>query len=164
MTLNPIAFNFNALNTSFFSSSTSSFSPHINTININHIYPHRLSHMHRYTYLRTGRSLVATYFISAFWHGLYPGFFLFFMSIPLMTNIERLIKVTYYLIHTFDSFTRRLTHILSHTNNHSFSHSLFFFFPPFYHPCLVHVLYCITSIIPRHSLYLPYWTADQSQN
>jgi MBOAT, membrane-bound O-acyltransferase family len=47
----------------------------------------------RYTYLRSGRSLTATYFISAFWHGLYPGFFLFFMSIPLMTNIERLIKV-----------------------------------------------------------------------
>ena len=49
--------------------------------------------LERYTYLRTGRSLTATYFISAFWHGLYPGFFLFFMSIPLMTNIERLIKV-----------------------------------------------------------------------
>ena len=48
--------------------------------------------LERYTYHRSGRSLVLTYFISAFWHGLYPGFFVFFMSIPLMTNIERLIK------------------------------------------------------------------------
>mmetsp|Transcript_34143 Transcript_34143/g.32569 ORF Transcript_34143/g.32569 Transcript_34143/m.32569 type:complete len:522 (+) Transcript_34143:207-1772(+) len=48
--------------------------------------------LERYTYLRAGRSLVATYMISAIWHGLYPGFFLFFMSVPLMTNIERLIK------------------------------------------------------------------------
>src|SRR5436309_2898006 len=33
-----------------------------------------------------------TYFISAFWHGLYPGFFIFSMSIPLLTNIERLVR------------------------------------------------------------------------
>ena len=50
--------------------------------------------LERYTYLRTGRSLLVTYFISAFWHGLYPGFFVFFMSVPLMTNIERLVKVS----------------------------------------------------------------------
>lgn len=63
------------------------------SLSICHCHLHYLTCMQRYTYLRTGRSLVATYFISAFWHGLYPGFFLFFMSIPLMTNIERLIKV-----------------------------------------------------------------------
>jgi hypothetical protein len=48
--------------------------------------------LERYTYQRTGRSLVATYFVSAIWHGLYPGFFFFFMSLPLFTNIERLVK------------------------------------------------------------------------
>ena len=53
--------------------------------------------LERYTYHRTGGSLVAVYFISALWHGLYPGFFLFFMSVPLLTNIERLTKVLYVL-------------------------------------------------------------------
>lgn len=46
--------------------------------------------LERYTYLRSGKSLVTTYFISAIWHGLYPGFFIFFMTIPLLTEIERL--------------------------------------------------------------------------
>lgn len=27
----------------------------------------------------TGNSLTATYFVSAFWHGFYPGYYLFFM-------------------------------------------------------------------------------------
>lgn len=48
--------------------------------------------LERYTYHRTNKSLVATYFVSAIWHGLYPGFFIMFMSLPLMTNVERLIK------------------------------------------------------------------------
>jgi len=48
--------------------------------------------LERYTYHRSGRSLNMTYFISALWHGLYPGFFLMFMTLPLMTNIERLCK------------------------------------------------------------------------
>jgi hypothetical protein len=29
--------------------------------------------LERYTYNRTGQSLVMTYFVSALWHGLYPG-------------------------------------------------------------------------------------------
>lgn len=45
--------------------------------------------LERYTYNRQGRSLLITYFVSAFWHGLYPGFFFFFLSVPLMTEIER---------------------------------------------------------------------------
>lgn len=45
--------------------------------------------LERYTYLRTNRSLFATYFISALWHGLYPGYFLFFLIVPVMTQIER---------------------------------------------------------------------------
>ena len=43
-----------------------------------------------YTYHRTGRSLLATYFVSAFWHGLYPGFYTFFLSVPAITELERL--------------------------------------------------------------------------
>ena len=49
--------------------------------------------LERYTYRRTGNSLLATYFLSAIWHGLYPGFFIFFMSVPLLTSIEREMKV-----------------------------------------------------------------------
>ena len=48
--------------------------------------------LERYTYHRTNRSLLATYFVSAIWHGLYPGFFFMFMFFPVMTNIERLVK------------------------------------------------------------------------
>lgn len=48
--------------------------------------------LERYTYHRAGGSLFVVYFVSAIWHGLYPGFFLFFLSIPLLTLIERLAK------------------------------------------------------------------------
>lgn len=48
--------------------------------------------LERYTYHRVGKSLGITYFVSAFWHGLYPGFFVFFMTVPLLTSIERLLK------------------------------------------------------------------------
>lgn len=60
--------------------------------------------LERYTYQRTGNSLVATYFVSAIWHGLYPGFFLFFMTLPLMTNVERLVraKLNPYIVPGFD--------------------------------------------------------------
>jgi len=44
----------------------------------------------RYVYMRTGGSLVATYGLSAFWHGFYPGYYLFFLSVPLLTACERL--------------------------------------------------------------------------
>jgi MBOAT, membrane-bound O-acyltransferase family len=46
-----------------------------------------------YTYQRTGGSLLATYFVSAFWHGLYPGYYFFFLLVPLITQIERLTRV-----------------------------------------------------------------------
>ena len=62
--------------------------------------------LERYTYHRSGESLFATYFVSAIWHGLYPGFFLFFMSVPLVTNIQRLIKqkINPYIIPGYDNF------------------------------------------------------------
>lgn len=44
----------------------------------------------RYVYMRTGGSLVATYGLSAFWHGFYPGYYMFFLSVPLLTMCERL--------------------------------------------------------------------------
>lgn len=49
--------------------------------------------LERYTYLRTGKSLYATYFISALWHGLYPGFFVVFFTIAMITEVERVIRV-----------------------------------------------------------------------
>lgn len=57
--------------------------------------------LNRYVYIRTNRSLVATYFISAFWHGFYPGYYMFFMSIPLMTKCERMgrKKISPYFAH-----------------------------------------------------------------
>lgn len=44
----------------------------------------------RYVYMRTGGSLVATYATSAFWHGFYPGYYFFFLSMPLLTACERI--------------------------------------------------------------------------
>ena len=48
--------------------------------------------LERYTYQRMGRSLAAVYLVSALWHGLYPGYFLAFLSVPLPTTIERLAR------------------------------------------------------------------------
>ncbi|GMH77461.1 hypothetical protein TrST_g9208 [Triparma strigata] len=45
--------------------------------------------LNRYVYARSGGSLAATYFMSAFWHGFYPGYYMFFMSLPLLTMCER---------------------------------------------------------------------------
>ena len=44
----------------------------------------------RYIYMRTGGSLMSTYGMSAFWHGFYPGYYLFFMSMPMLTACERI--------------------------------------------------------------------------
>jgi hypothetical protein len=43
----------------------------------------------RYIYFRTGSNLYATYGMSAFWHGFYPGYYFFFLSMPLITACER---------------------------------------------------------------------------
>mmetsp|Transcript_21124 Transcript_21124/g.60569 ORF Transcript_21124/g.60569 Transcript_21124/m.60569 type:complete len:503 (+) Transcript_21124:97-1605(+) len=43
----------------------------------------------RYVYIRTGGSLTATYGLSAFWHGFYPGYYMFFLSVPILTFCER---------------------------------------------------------------------------
>lgn len=43
----------------------------------------------KYVYIRTGASLFITYGMSAFWHGFYPGYYLFFMSVPLISFCER---------------------------------------------------------------------------
>jgi len=46
----------------------------------------------RYIYIRTNGSLVATYMTSAFWHGFYPGYYLFFLSVPIASMAERQFK------------------------------------------------------------------------
>lgn len=46
----------------------------------------------RYVYIRTGGNLMAVYGLSAFWHGFYPGYYLFFLSVPILTVCERLAK------------------------------------------------------------------------
>ena len=48
--------------------------------------------LERYTFHRHNRSLFITYFISAVWHGVYPGFLLMFMCVPILTSIERLFQ------------------------------------------------------------------------
>ncbi len=56
--------------------------------------------LERYTYFRVpkslgrGLALVLTYFISALWHGLYPGYFFFFWGAALMQYCEGLIRST----------------------------------------------------------------------
>lgn len=44
----------------------------------------------KYVYIRTGGSLAAVYSMSAFWHGFYPGYYMFFLSVPLLTFCERI--------------------------------------------------------------------------
>jgi len=48
--------------------------------------------LERYVYNRTNRSLFAVYFVSAIWHGFYPGYYLFFLSVPLFTEAARVTK------------------------------------------------------------------------
>lgn len=65
--------------------------------------------LERYVYSRTGRSLLATYVVSALWHGLYPSFYLMFLSFPLVTSVERLIrlKINPYICPDYNSFTQQ---------------------------------------------------------
>jgi len=48
----------------------------------------------QYCGLRVPRSisLNAVYFLSAFWHGFYPGYYLTFLSVPLFQDLEKTIK------------------------------------------------------------------------
>ena len=46
----------------------------------------------RYVYIRTNANLTAVYLTSAFWHGFYPGYYLFFLSVPLVTHCGRVGK------------------------------------------------------------------------
>lgn len=45
--------------------------------------------LQRYVYFRTGGSLIITYFVSAFWHGFYPGYYLFFFSMAFVSIVQR---------------------------------------------------------------------------
>lgn len=46
----------------------------------------------KYVYMRTGGSLAAVYSTSAFWHGFYPGYYMFFLSVPIPSVTDRLAK------------------------------------------------------------------------
>eukprot|EP00536_Pseudo-nitzschia_multiseries_P002511 jgi/Psemu1/283768/fgenesh1_pg.34_\ len=46
----------------------------------------------KYVYMRTGGSLAAVYSMSAFWHGFYPGYYIFFLSVPIPSFCDRLAK------------------------------------------------------------------------
>jgi hypothetical protein len=48
--------------------------------------------LNRYVYSRTGGSLLAVYALNAFWHGFYPGYYLFFLQVPILTFCDRLAK------------------------------------------------------------------------
>uniref|UniRef100_A0AAV1TMS0 Lysophospholipid acyltransferase n=1 Tax=Peronospora matthiolae TaxID=2874970 RepID=A0AAV1TMS0_9STRA len=48
--------------------------------------------LERYVYTRTGNSLLTTYLVSALWHGFYPGYYLFFLTLPLATSVNRLAR------------------------------------------------------------------------
>jgi len=48
--------------------------------------------LERYVYNRTNRSLFAVYFVSSIWHGFYPGYYMFFLSVPLATAAARITK------------------------------------------------------------------------
>lgn len=50
------------------------------------------SWLEQYVYNRTEQSLLTTYTVSALWHGLYPGYFMFFFSAALMSSTERLVR------------------------------------------------------------------------
>lgn len=52
--------------------------------------------LRRYVYDRAplGVNLYFTYLISAFWHGFYPGYYIFFMSIAICTNVHRSVRRT----------------------------------------------------------------------
>lgn len=46
----------------------------------------------KYVYMRTGGNLGAVYSMSAFWHGFYPGYYMFFLSVPIPSFCDRLAK------------------------------------------------------------------------
>lgn len=48
--------------------------------------------LERYSYNRLNKSTFWVYLVSSVWHGVYPGFFIMFLTIPILTAIERLMK------------------------------------------------------------------------
>lgn len=46
----------------------------------------------KYVYIRTGGNILAVYSMSAFWHGFYPGYYMFFLFVPVPSFCDRLAK------------------------------------------------------------------------
>eukprot|EP01127_Copromyxa_protea_P007533 TRINITY_DN17429_c0_g1_i1.p1 TRINITY_DN17429_c0_g1~~TRINITY_DN17429_c0_g1_i1.p1 ORF type:complete len:494 (-),score=105.35 TRINITY_DN17429_c0_g1_i1:39-1499(-) len=69
----------------------------------------------RYVYFRAPRgniALYSTYAVSAFWHGFYPGYYLFFITIAFATDVHRRIQVL--ISPYFDKpVLRQFYHVLS---------------------------------------------------
>ena len=55
--------------------------------------------LEHYVYRRAPRSFgintFLTYFVSAFWHGFYPGYFLFFLSVPIFTELDKKLRTVF---------------------------------------------------------------------
>ena len=51
-----------------------------------------LAWLSKYVYMRNGGGLGAIYSTSAFWHGFYPGYYIFFLSVPLPTFCNQMVK------------------------------------------------------------------------
>ena len=51
-----------------------------------------LAWLSKYVYMSNGGSLGAIYSTSAFWHGFYPGYYIFFLSVPLSTFFDQMAK------------------------------------------------------------------------
>lgn len=78
-----------------------------------------------YCYMRVPRSIQfqATYFLSAFWHGFYPGYYLTFMSVPLFQNLERAIKEKVGMPHLRqDAILHDTSHPRRHVDAHQSTH------------------------------------------
>lgn len=52
--------------------------------------------LEHYVYRRAPRSfginMILTYFVSAFWHGFYGGYYLFFLSVPLFSELDKRLR------------------------------------------------------------------------
>lgn len=67
----------------------------------------------RYVYQRTHDSLLAVYFVSAFWHGFYPGYYCSFLSLGFGQFVNRLTYSRLYLRVKDNYYLEKLYCVLS---------------------------------------------------
>ncbi|KAK8809628.1 hypothetical protein WA158_000571 [Blastocystis sp. Blastoise] len=66
-----------------------------------------------YTYERTNNSLLCLYTVSAFWHGFYPGYYIFFLTLAVAQYVSRIHKKKMYPLYQKNKYTQLLYDILS---------------------------------------------------